>query len=206
MHAAPEPQVQAPLAEQPSAEPAVHAAHVCPGGAHAVVDSVVQTFPVQHPAGHDVASHTQAPPEQCNPAAQGAPFPHWHDPPAEHVSERTLSHATHVAPDAPQLPSERVLHVAPSQQPSGHEVESQTHCPARQRWPVEQAAAPPQLHDPEVHPSARASHAMQAPPAVPHVVVDATLHVSPEQQPSGHTQPLHTPPLHCSVAPQAAQA
>ena len=51
-----------------------------------------------------------------------------------------------------------------------------------------------------------ASHAMHAPPAVPHVVAVAALHVSPEQQPSGHTQPLHTPAVHCSVAPQGAQA
>lgn len=207
MHAAPVPQRHAPLEEQLSASPGVHAAHVWPGAAHAAVESVVHTFPLQHPVGHDVASQTQAPPEQCSPAAHGAPVPHWQVPLAEHVSARTESHVTHVAPAAPQLPSARVLHVVPSQQPSGHDVESQTHCPARQRWPVAHVAPPPHVQAPAVHPSAAlASHALHAPAAVPHVVTVALLHVSPEQQPSGHTQPLQTPPLHCSVAPQAAQA
>jgi hypothetical protein len=126
---------------------------------------------------------------------------------AEQVSARTVSQATHVAPAVPQVPNARVLHVAPSQQPSGHDVESQTHCPARQRWPVVHAALPPHVQAPAVHPSAAlVLHAVHAPAAVPHVVTDAEWHVSPEQQPSGHTQPLHTPPLHCSVAPQGAQA
>lgn len=167
----------------------------------------MQTLPVQHPVGHEVASQTQAPPEQWRPGAQGAPVPHAHVPSAAQVSARTASHATHVAPEAPQLSSARVLHVVPSQHPSGHDVESQTHCPARQRWPVVHAALPPHVQAPAVHPSAAVvSHAVQAPAAVPHVVADAGWHVSPEQQPSGHTQPLHTPALHCSLAPQGAHA
>ncbi len=165
----------------------------------------MQTFPLQHPVGHEVASQMQAPPEQCNPGEQAAPVPHSHVPLAEHVSARTVSQATQVAPADPHVPSARVLQVVPSQQPSGQDVESQTHWPARQRWPVVHAALPPQVQAPAVHPSAvPALHAVQAPAAVPHVVTDAGWQVSPEQQPSGHTQPLHTPALHCSVAPQGA--
>jgi hypothetical protein len=207
VQAMPVPQVHAPLEEQPSANPAPHAAHVPPGAAQAAMESGVQTFPVQHPVGHEVESHTQVPPEQCSPRAHGAPVPHWQVPLAEHVSARTVSHATHVAPAAPQVPSARVLQVVPSQQPSGQDVESQTHWPARQRWPVVHTAPPPHVQAPAVHPSAAVpSHALHAAPAVPHVVADAWLQVSPEQQPLGHTQPLQTPPLHCSLAPQAAQA
>ncbi len=74
-HAGLLPHWHAPVEEQLSVSPAGHAAHAAPGAAHAAVESVVQTLPAQHPVGHDVASQTQAPCEQCRPWPHGAPAP-----------------------------------------------------------------------------------------------------------------------------------
>jgi hypothetical protein len=50
------------------------------------------------------------------------------------------------------------------------------------------------------------SHAMHAPPAVPHDAVDAVMHDVPEQQPSGHVAALqlaHAPLMHTPPLPHA---
>ena len=130
--AAPVPQVHAP-AVQLSVRSGSHAVHVEPATPQAVRDAGVHVRPSQHPSGHEVASQVQTPFAQCWLGPQGAFAPHWQTPALEHVSAATGSHATQVAPLAPQVPTERTLHVVPAQQPPTHEVPSQTHSPARQR-------------------------------------------------------------------------
>lgn len=55
-HAGVLPQRQAPADEQLSAP--LHVTHVAPLVPHAVTLGVVQTFPTQHPLGHEVESQT----------------------------------------------------------------------------------------------------------------------------------------------------
>jgi len=83
-----------------------------------------QVLPEQHPLGHDVPSHTQAPATQRCPAPQGAPLPHWQVPVAEQLSVVAGSHATHAAPPTPQVARARALQAPAAQQPPGHEVAS----------------------------------------------------------------------------------
>jgi hypothetical protein len=92
----------------------------------------VQTLPVQQPPAHDVAVHTQTPPEQACPAAQGAPAPHRQAPAGEQLSAEAPQ-ATHALPSVPQLVSCDVSHVAPLQHPLGHEAELHT------QWPLTHA-------------------------------------------------------------------
>jgi hypothetical protein len=122
----------------------------------------------------------------------------------------------HVQPFAPQVAADRVMQVAPLQQPSGHEVASQLQRPATQRCPSAHAALPPHEHSPDAeHPSAlSALHATHAAPAAPHVAAVAARQTVPLQQPSGQVvvqleqAPSHVSPaghaVHCSPAcPQA---
>ncbi len=145
-HSAAPPHWHTPAAEQPSARIGSHTVHALPGLLQAFTERGVHVVPLQHPVGQEVALHTHVPPEHCWPAPHGAPDPQRHSPAAEQLSAWVALHATHVAPFAPQLVSDRVLHVLPVQQPPGHEVASQTQSPARQRWPGEQALVPPHVH------------------------------------------------------------
>jgi hypothetical protein len=209
-HAAPLPQLHSPAVEHESASAAVHALHVVPAAPQADSESVVHTPWVQHPAGHDVASQRQTPCAQCRPGAQGAPAPHAQVPVASQVSASKESHAKHDEPAGAHSVSERVSHVVPWQQPSGHDIASHTHWPPMHRCPATQAALPPQVHVPPVeeHPSAFvASHAMQTLPPAPHVAtLGGVWQSSPVQHPSGHWQPVQTPAVHAWPDGHAAQA
>ena len=57
-------------------------------------DGAVQTLPLQHPFGHDVASQAHAPPTQRWPLPHGGPLPHAHAPAIEQVSAFVASQAT----------------------------------------------------------------------------------------------------------------
>lgn len=207
-HAEPVPQRHCPADEQLSAAPCTQAAHAAPGAPQVASDSAVQALPEQHPFGQDVASHKHDPCEQCSPGPHGAPVPHRQAPSAEQSSAVSALHATQVEPADPHVASARVRQVAPSQHPSGQDMASHTHKPPRQRWPAPHAAWAPHLHWPSAQLSACvASQAKQACPPVPQVGADAgSLHVVPEQQPFGHTQPLHAPAVHVSPCGHAAQA
>ncbi|MDP3238003.1 MAG: hypothetical protein Q8N26_34750 [Myxococcales bacterium] len=83
---------------------------------------------MQHPDGHDVASQTHAPDTQRWPVPHAAPAPHRHAPDAQPSPRAPQS--VHAAPLPPHWLGEvLVTQVAPLQQPEGHEVASQTHCP-----------------------------------------------------------------------------
>jgi hypothetical protein len=86
------------------------------------------------------------------------------------VQESPAPHALHAAPAVPHWPADCEAygtHVPPLQQPVGHEVASQTHCPVvwLHSWPVAHApqVAPPVPHEP-VDSEAYASHVPEVPP------------------------------------------
>jgi hypothetical protein len=166
VHAAPVPHWHCPAAEQPSARivaVALHAEHSAPGAPQAFCESGVHTLPAQHPLGHDVASQTQDPCEQCRPAPHAAPVPHRQTPSEEQLSAACAPHTTQVDPAEPHVASERSVHVDPVQHPLGQEVPSHTHRPPAQCCPTVQGVAPPQVHAPAVHPSVVvASHPLHA--------------------------------------------
>jgi len=86
----------------------------------------------QHPVGHELALQTQVPPEQTWPVAHAAPPPHLHCPPTVQVSA-VLPQLTHDAPATPQEATVGgLVQLDPVQQPSGHDVELQTHSPPEQ--------------------------------------------------------------------------
>jgi hypothetical protein len=197
---APVPQVHAPFMQE-SAVTASQGTHAPPTGPQAVTDIGVHVVPLQHPVVHEVASHAQAPPAQCWPAAHAALVPQEHAP-FVHAGERLGSHATHAAPPIPHVASEDVVQALPAQHPFGHDCELHTHCPLRHAWPELQAAPPPQVQLPPVHPSASfGSHGMQAAPLLPHSIAEGLVHALPEQQPVGQFVALQAPP---SSGPSAA--
>lgn len=125
--AAPLPHLQVPLA-QLSAFPAAQATQAFPAGAQALTDSVVQTLPLQHPVGHEVASHTHWFPLQRWPAPQVAPLPQPHTPLGSQRSAFCASQVTQAPPSTPHEVELGVgLQVVPMQQPVGHDDESHTH-------------------------------------------------------------------------------
>lgn len=104
-----------------------------------------------------------------------------------------VPHPTHVAPFVPHSLFDGVMQVLPLQQPVGHEVASQTHCPVvvLHSRPVGHAAhvAPPLPHEPFDSPEG-ASH---VPPAVQQPLQVVPLHV-------------HAPSVHACPEPQEPQA
>jgi hypothetical protein len=127
--------------------------------------------PAQQPVGHEAPSHTQRPP------LQRWPPPHAREPPQEHApltqeSASVGSQAVHVPPRVPQAAGPLMMQALFSQQPFWHRVASQAHAPPTHRWPRAQARWPPQEQAPSVQPSAEASQATHAAPAVPQEVTD----------------------------------
>jgi hypothetical protein len=94
--------------------------------------------PLQHPAAHEVASQTQAPPEHRWPAPQGLPDPHVQTP-AVHPSALVGSHATHAAPPPPHAVTDGVVQVVPAQQPEVHACEHGSHLPLTHVSPAGQS-------------------------------------------------------------------
>jgi len=84
------------------------------------------------------------------------------------------SQAWQTAPLVPQLASDGGLQALPPQQPLGHEVASQVHAPATQRWPSPHGAPLPHWHEPagEQLSALAGSHATQALAPVPHALSD----------------------------------
>jgi hypothetical protein len=87
-------------------------------------------LPSQHPAAQLVPSQTQAPPTQRWPAWHASPAPQAQAPPAEQPLLDEVSHDTHAIPPLPHDPRDRVVQVAPAQQPSGQEVAVQAPAPS----------------------------------------------------------------------------
>ena len=111
--------MQAPKFEQLSPiDP--HVSHVSPAGAHAVPEVCVQTLPVQHPVGHDVALHVHTVRTHACPAPHAVKPLHVQTP-AVHPSA-VASHGLHVPPPAPHSVTDGTRHCEPEQQPVGHVV------------------------------------------------------------------------------------
>jgi hypothetical protein len=165
--------------------------HAPPFVSHAEADGVVQVVPVQQPVAHVVELqpvhtpplHTSPP----QPAHAAPPDPHW----------------------LAVLPASQVPPMPTVVQQPAQDVESQTHWPEEQRWPLAQGGLVPHMHWPEaLHVSVAPVHDEHEPPPVPHVAAELVWQVFPSQQPLGqlvashahdplvHSWPLaHSPPL-----------
>jgi hypothetical protein len=197
------PHEQSPLWHR-SARRESHAAQASPVVPHAVLDGVMH-WPVtlQQPLGHDVASHTQAPPvvHRC-PVGHAGPEPHMHEP-STHTFARFTGHMTQLPPSSPQFVRFGAgTHASPLQQPP-HEALSHTHSPPTQRCPAAHGAPAPHAHSPcESQVSERASQLTHAAPGSPQAPAEiGRTHVEPEQHPSVHVveQPAQTPFTHASA-------
>jgi hypothetical protein len=142
--------------------PAAHALHAAPFVPHELCDSAANSShcpeAVQQPSGHDAALHPQMPVAtlQSSPCAQAAHAA----PPVPHDALDSAPYGSHVP--------------VVVQQPFGHDVASQTHCPfvVLHAWP--------------------AAHALHTDPVAPHEVFDSLPSIS--QVPFAVQQPLHDPP------------
>ncbi len=125
-HAAPPPQLHAPLTHWFPVEPQF--THVAPIVPHADAEGVVHVVPEQQPVGQEVALQTHAPATHSWPLAHAAPVPHVQTP---FVHESALMpQAMHAPPPVPQVEAEGVLQFGPEQHPLGHVVALHPHAPA----------------------------------------------------------------------------
>jgi len=191
-HAAPDPQVQLPAAEQPSATFASQPTQAAPPVPQVVRAGGLQVAPEQQPFGQLVELQPlHVPFVQVWPPGQV-----WQAPPP-------VPHEGPVSPGR-QLPFE--------QHPVGHDVPSHTQVLPMQRWPGAQAAAPPQRQVPaDEQLSARSSQVTHVDPASPQVASERVSQVFPWQQPLGHDvlsqvqrpERQRWPPAHACLEPQA---
>jgi hypothetical protein len=105
--AGPVPHSQAPVAPQRLALLVSQAVQALPPVPQVARAGVSHAPPLQHPAGHEVASQTQAPLLHRWPAAQGGPPPQRHAPSAEQVSALPSSQPTQAPPAVPQVETDR---------------------------------------------------------------------------------------------------
>lgn len=159
------PHWQLPLGEHVSARPsAVQSVQVPPACAQLVAESDVQTPPAQQPLGHELASHTQLPPVQREPAPHAGPPPHVQAPLVQ--PSAFAPQETHAPPTGPHaLADVGETQLAPEQQPVGQVVRLQL------------------VHTPDAH--VPALHALHAAPPVPQALGEVPAkHVLPWQQPA----------------------
>lgn len=173
-------------------------------GRHAVL-------PWQHPVGHEVGSHTQAPARQRRPVSQAGPAPHWQVPVAEQLLAVAGSQVTQVPPPVPQVAMSAVTQAPEAQQPLGHDCALHTQAPATQTVPAPHDGPLPHAQAPVA--ASQLSlldglQAMHARPATPQVVAAGRLQAPPAQHPPGQELALHTqaPATQTVPAPQAAPA
>ena len=170
------------------------ASHAFPPAPHELDTSPARHAPavLQQPLGHEAASQTQVLPTQRWPTVQAGPVPHRQAPLDEQLSERT-SHAAQVAPAEPQVVSDRVVQVAPSQHPPGHDVSSQMQRPAAQVCPGAHGAPAPHMQAPAPEQALAifGSHVVHNAPANPQAVRLRGWHTPPAQHPSGHEDASH---------------
>jgi hypothetical protein len=192
-HAADDPQLHWPFAEQLSEIVGSHALQAAPPTPQVANAGPLQLAPAQQPFGQLPLVH---------PVQTPAALQFWF-----------AGHGEHAVPPLPQaalsLPD---WHVLPLQQPLGHDVPLHTQTPPTQTCPEPHAGDAPHAHTPAVvHRSAWAPQAVQVAPPVPHAPVDGVSHTLPWQQPDGQEVPLHTqlppthacPKAHCGPLPQA---
>jgi hypothetical protein len=192
-HAAPFPQVQAPVAgSQLSAVLALQGMQAPPPTPQVLVVGALHAPLRQQPSGQDWPLQTHEPPTHSVPAPQAGLVPHRHSPDAEHRLARVTSQETHAAPLTPHAPRAAPEQVAPEQHPPGQ-------LPALQplHTPPEQVCAP---------------QSWQAAPPLPQAVFELPVtQVNPEQHPFEHDVPSQTqvparqrwPAAQTGPAPQA---
>jgi len=171
------PQRQVPDASSQLLEAgAVHEVQAAPPTPQVANAGLVQVPLAQHPRGHELALHTQAPATQLVPAPQAGPPPHRHPPAAAQLSARLGSQVVQAAPAVPQaMGVGMVVQVEPEQQPLQLLALQLLHTPPAQ-------GPSPQF--------------WQTPPPLPHIAaVVPGRQEMPEQHPDGHDVPsqTHTP-------------
>ena len=186
--------------QAPPQTPPVHAAapqsvHEAPPEPHcADVVPARQVVPSQQPA-HEVPSQMHAPLTQRWPVAQGDPVPQRQAPPVQ-VSVSSASHAMQAPPPEPHASGVGIAtQLVPEQQPPAQVVESHTQAPIEQRCPAEHGGPLPHAQSPAglQRSDVIGSHATQALPPVPHVVMPDIVQTSEAvQQPDGQDVPSHT--------------
>ena len=110
-----------------------HLTHVAPPAPHAPFAVPARQMSSSQQPGQLVGVHLHLPPTHASPEPQAAEVPHWQTPEAAQLSAEALEQTRQVAPWAPQVEIDFVVHAFPAQQPAAHEVASQLHTPARQR-------------------------------------------------------------------------
>lgn len=101
LHAPPVPQPQAPAAVHLSDREASQTMQAPPLAPHVATPATLQTAPLQHPFGHDVASQIHVPPWQRWPVWHAGPPAQWQVPSTAQVSARLGSHAMQMAAPIP---------------------------------------------------------------------------------------------------------
>jgi type IV secretory pathway VirB10-like protein len=162
--------------------------------------------------GQVVALHTHCPLTHFCPVVHAALLPHL-QPPEAQLSARFGSQVVHAPPAGPHAVIVGVVHtLVVLQQPLGHEVASQTHCPPTHLCPSAHAAPLPHWQPPATQVSAFiASQALHGPPLAPQLATEGVAQVVPLQQPLGQLvaqleqapftqvspagQAMHAPPL-----------
>jgi hypothetical protein len=171
-----------------------------------MLEAVTQVPLLQHPEGHESASHTHEPLTQCWFRAHSAPTPHEQSPMFEQLSLRTESHAMQADPPKPHAPNVRGLHVGPEQQPVAHVMAQPLQVPFMHVSPLGQLwhADPPLPQAPSMLPGWQRSAASQQP--VGQDVPSQTQVPFRQRWPAPHDVPLphvHSPPTQASAAPEA---
>jgi hypothetical protein len=139
-------------------------------------------------------SQTQARFKHLWPTGHAGPVPQLQAPAEEQLSVTRGVQALHALPLEPHAASDKGVHVAPWQQPLGHDVASQMQTPAIQCWPGLHGAPRPHLQTPsDAQVSASIElHLTHVAPFAPHASGARTVHADPAQQPSGHDVASHT--------------
>jgi hypothetical protein len=214
----PEQHPPAQVSAQPEHTPLVHVSgaghveHALPPLPHAAASLPAWHWLFrQQPLGHETPSHAHVPFKHRVPAVHAAPPPHVQEP-AVHLSAEPAGHAIQAVPAGMHELSENAVHVIPVQQPSGHEVASQTHLDESQRSPGPHDASAPQLHTPlpEQLSALPATHVAHVPPSNPQLLSPGDWHRLFEQQLAGHDTASHRhlppvqrcPPTHSAPVPQ----
>jgi hypothetical protein len=207
LHSEPAPHLQA-LPEQPSASGVAVSQSAVALHVHA---PAVQVVLAQDPPALQRAFPTSRQLPPAHRAWTGAHAslvdPHTQPPPLQ-VSAKEVLHAAQVVPAGPQLLVEGDMQVLPAQQPA-QPTASQVQVPPTQCCPGEQGAPAPQRHIPEAQRSVRTeSHAVQAPPPLPHADCCPTMQLAPAQHPFAQEDALQTqvPPEQAWPAPHEGPA
>jgi hypothetical protein len=112
-----------------------HAMHAAPPAPQAAKPDWTQPCEEQQPLGQDAGLHSHVWFTHCNMGPHAALTPHWHTPMLLQLSAVKVLHTVHAEPPNPHESIDRMLHIAPEQQPVVHVMAHPVHTPDAQLWP-----------------------------------------------------------------------